>query len=72
MRLLVDDNATAYSHYESMIKKSFGQYLGDNLKVSTINELPSVIEKCIEQSIQNRGVNFSTSFLNEDGGTIKW
>lgn len=55
-----------------MIKKSFGQYLGDNLKVSTINELPSVIEKCIEQSIQNRGVNFSTSFLNEDGCTIKW
>lgn len=70
--IAVKDRATAYDHYESLIKKSFGEYLGDNLKVSTIDELPNVIEKCVEQSIQNRGVSFSTSFLNENVGAIKW
>jgi len=69
--IAVKDNATAYDHYENLIKKSFGEILGDNLKVSTINELPDTIEKCIGQSIQNRGVSYNTSFLNESN-TIKW
>lgn len=69
--IAVKDHATAYDHYEHLIKKSFGEILGDNLKVSTIDELPDTIEKCIGQSIQNRGASYSTSFLNESN-TIKW
>ena len=69
--IAVKDHATAYDHYENLIKKSFGEILGDNLKVSTIDELPDTIEKCIGQSIQNRGDSYSTSFLNESN-TIKW
>ena len=69
--IAVKDRATAYDHYEHLIQKSFGEILGDNLKVSTIDELPDTIEKCIGQSIQNRGASYSTSFLNESN-TIKW
>ena len=69
--IAVKDHATAYDRCENLIKKSFGEILGDNLKVSTIDELPDTIEKCIGQSIQNRGASYSTSFLNESN-TIKW
>ena len=53
--IAVDDNATCYRSYESLIKKSFGQYLGDNLKIATLNTLPTIIEDCIKQTIEHNG-----------------
>lgn len=74
--IAVDDNATCYRSYASQIEKTFGQLLGDNLKVATINTLPTIIEDCIKQTIENNGGGTTTEApkktqLNENG-EITW
>lgn len=49
--IAVDDYATGYKSYRQRIESSFGQLLGDRLKVSTINNLSSTIVACISDSI---------------------
>jgi len=41
--LAVKDDETCYNRHAGRISKSFGDLLGDHLKVVTINELPAVI-----------------------------
>lgn len=49
--IAVDDDRNCYSRYRAEIKESFGEFLGDRLKVSSINGLQSTIESCIEESV---------------------
>lgn len=51
--IAINDKESSYRWYKDDIKKSFGELLGDNFKVSTINELASVIEACILKSVNN-------------------
>jgi len=74
--IAVDDNATCYRSYANQIEKTFGQLLGDNLKVASINTLPTVIEDCIKQTIEHNGGGTTTEApkktqLNENG-EITW
>lgn len=73
--IAVDDRATSYERYKRDIEKTFGQLLGDNLKVASINTLPGVIEDCIKQTIENNGGGTAdkpnTKVLNENG-EITW
>lgn len=72
--IAVDDDATAYRSYESLIKKTFGELLGDNLKVATINSLPVMIENCIKQTLEHNGGGNdkpNTQVINE-AGEITW
>lgn len=50
--IAVDDPADAYCHYADDIRNSFGQMLGQRLKVSSINGLSGAIEICINESVQ--------------------
>ena len=49
--IAVDSPKDCYSSYKEDIEKSFGQLLGPNLKVATINNLAQVIEECIMTSV---------------------
>ena len=71
--IAVDDDATCYRSYKKDIEKTFGQLLGGNLKVATINTLPVVIEDCITQTINGDtgGTESKPQQLNESG-EITW
>lgn len=50
--IAVDNIATSYSRYRNAIKSSFGDLLGQNFVVSTINELSDTICNCVSKSIE--------------------
>lgn len=49
--IAVDSPDDSYRWYREDIKESFGKVLGQNFKVSTINNLAQTIEECISHSI---------------------
>lgn len=50
--IAVDSPDDSYRWYREDIKESFGKVLGQNFKVSTINNLAQTIEECISHSIE--------------------
>ena len=54
--IAVDSPRDCYRSYKYDIENSFGQLLGKNYKVASINELSGVIEECISQSVNEAGV----------------
>lgn len=72
---------SSYRSYETRIANSFGQLLGDRLKVSTINGLSENIVACIDDALASDGVVESfvapmksggNSSAIQDDGTIGW
>ena len=67
----MDSPKDCYAHYKEDIEKSFGQILGQNLKVATINNLAQVIEECIMASVNGAGIapatDSGTTTTNENG-----
>ena len=61
-------NNSSYSRYESGIKNSFGELLGQNLIIATSDELPKVISQIVENTINLN--NDSNVVITEDG--IAW
>lgn len=61
-------NNSSYSRYESGIKSSFGNLLGQNLIIATSDELPKVISQIVENTINLN--NDSNIVITEDG--IAW
>ena len=53
---------SSYSMYKKEIQNSFGQLLGDHLKISTINELRNTICDCIEDSVKSKVNNNEISW----------
>lgn len=71
--IAVDSPHDCYDSYEESIKKSFGKLLGQNFKVSTINNLAQTIEECIENSIVKNGTGLLLSEAEvapETGNTV--
>ena len=54
--IAVDDRSSSYSRYKNDIQNTFGQFLGDRLKVSTINGLGGTICDCIDDSVNGVSV----------------
>jgi len=71
--IAIDDRSSCYSSYQNEIKNSFGKLLGQNFKVSTINELSAKIEECIDNSLTKNGSDAmpETNAINENG-EITW
>ena len=72
--IAIDDRESSYSHYASRIDSTFGQLLGENLKISTIEDLPKVIEDCVSKSITSKKATSSMKkekVINENG-EITW
>lgn len=64
-----------YSRHKEGIENTFGQLLGNRLKISTINELSAKIEECIDDSLSSNGVSAEAApqvnMVNENG-EITW
>lgn len=75
--IAVDSPDDSYSWYKNDIKESFGKLLGQNFKVSTINDLAKTIEECISHSIEGsygvllEGDKPAENTVNENG-EITW
>lgn len=74
--IAVDSPDDSYRWYKNDIEASFGNLLGQNFKVSTINNLAQTIEECISHSIEgSRGLLVEdTPNVNpvNDKGEITW
>lgn len=66
--IAVDNSHTEYYRYSKDIENTFGQLLGTNYKVSTIDALAGTIENCISEAID--GVTTSNS--DGDSNLITW
>jgi len=62
----VDDPNDCYQYRKKDIDDSFGQLLGENYKISTINGLAETIEECITDSVEKNFAIPCTGILNED------
>ena len=73
--IAVDSPDDCYSNYAERIKDSFGNLLGQNFMVSTINDLAKAIEDCISKSVESgRGLiieGIGANTVNEKG-EIEW
>ena len=67
--IAIDDEETGYWYYKDKVRNTFGQLLGDRLKVSTLDELAGKIVSCIDESI-NGNLDIMTSQTNN--GEISW
>lgn len=67
--IAVDSRQNCYRFNEHKIKETFGNLLGLNFKVSTIDSLSTTIEKCISQSVNK--VDVYKNVTNENG-EISW
>ena len=71
--IAVNSSRNCFSYHESGIKSTFGELLGDRLKISSVNGLAQAIEECIDDSISGNGTNAATEVnsVNENG-EITW
>ncbi len=67
--IAIDDSSSSFSYYQKDIKESFKKVLGDRLKISTVNDLPKMIEQCIAESIEGTE---GGSAPNDSDGAISW
>lgn len=63
--IAIDDKSTSYIWYKKYIEDSFGIFLKDHFKVSTIDSLANKIVECIDDALGN-----STTINNGEG--IAW
>jgi len=71
--IAVGDSANMYKHYAMEITGTFGQLLGDRLKVSSINELSGTIEDCIDDSLGAAEIVSGDAAPNvNENGEISW
>ena len=71
--IAVGDLANMYKHYAMEIAGTFGQLLGNRLKVSSINELSGTIEDCIDDSLgATEIVSGDTAPNVNENGEISW
>jgi hypothetical protein len=49
--IAVDSPRDCYRRYKGEIENSFGQVLGNRLRVATLNQLADVVEECITESV---------------------
>lgn len=71
--IAVGDRDNMYEHYAMEIAGTFGQLLGDRLKVSSINELSGTIEDCIDDSLGAVEIVSGDAAPNvNENGEISW
>ena len=65
--IAVNDGSTCYKRYKDKIDNSFGQLLGDRLKVATIDSLADKVIECIDDALNDTSVG-----TGNDNGFISW
>ncbi len=70
--IAIDDFDDCYQAYKSRVDKTFKDVLKENYKVSTLDELPSTIVKCIENSVNGYSTENSVETTNNNSNLISW
>lgn len=71
--IAVNSPHNCFNYHAAGIQNTFGQLLGNRLKISTVNGLAQAIEECIDDSLSGNGTTpeVETNSLNENG-EITW
>lgn len=70
--IAIDDFDDCYQIYKSRVDKTFKDVLKENYKISTLDELPSTIVKCIENSVNGYSTENSVEATNNNSNVISW
>ena len=70
--IAIDDIDDCYQGYKSRVDKTFKDVLKEDYKVSTLDELPSTIVKCIESSVNGYSTENSVKATNNNSNYISW
>lgn len=70
--IAIDDFDDCYQIYKSRVDKTFKDVLKENYKISTLDELPSTIVKCIENSVNSYSTENSVETTNNNSNLISW
>jgi len=73
--IAIDDEDDCYQSYKENVDRSFSEVLGNNFKISTIENLKNTICDCISEAISNRPTVIcekNDSLKYDDNGGIVW
>lgn len=70
--IAIDDFDDCYQIYKSRVDKTFKDVLKENYKISTLDELPSTIVKCIENSVNGYSTENSVEATDNNSNLISW
>lgn len=73
--IAIDDFDDCYQVYKSGVDASFRDLLKEDYKISTLDELPNTIVKCIENSVNGYSTNEpvkTTETVNNNSNYISW
>lgn len=70
--IAIDDFDDCYQVYKPRVDASFGNLLKEDYKISTLDELPSTIVKCIENSVNGYSTENSVETTNNNSNLISW
>lgn len=73
--IAINDFDDCYQVYKSRVDASFGNLLKEDYKISTLDELPSTIVKCIENSVNGYSTDKpvkTTETVNNNSNYISW
>jgi len=70
--IAIDDFDDCYQVYKSRVDKTFKDVLKENYKISTLDELPSTIVKCIENSVNGYFTEETVDTINNNSNLISW
>ena len=67
--IAVKDPGNSYAWYDSRIDSSWGELLGDHLKICTLDQLAGTITNIV---METQTETFSTSVMRNENGEISW
>lgn len=70
--IAIDDIDDCYQRYKTRVDASFGDLLKEDYKVSTLDELPNTIVKCIENSVNGYSTEGTVDTTNNNSNLISW
>ena len=70
--IAIDDIDDCYQHYKTRVDKTFKEVLNEDYKISTLDELPSTIVKCIENSVNDYSTEETVEATNNNSNLISW
>lgn len=70
--IAIDDIDDCYQRYKTRVDKTFKEVLNEDYKISTLDELPSTIVKCIENSVNGYSTASSTEDADNNSNLISW
>lgn len=70
--IAIDDIDDCYQRYKTRVDKTFKEVLNEDYKISTLDELPSTIVKCIENSVNGYSTEGTVDTTNNNSNLISW